>query len=99
METRAKARDACEQLEQGYKDGIIQIKTILKQPVPASKDVHTVFFIQILTSIGEDPSKFLKLPKTKSFLIRKSVLINGKYWDWYLTECPTGPPCHFLDSL
>lgn len=101
MVTKRIVRDVrgCVQLEQGYDEGEIKIKTILKEPVPGSKDVHTVFFIQILASLGENPSKFLKLKGTTSCLMRKGVKVDGQKWDWYLMQCPTGPPCHFLDTI
>jgi hypothetical protein len=99
----------CDILEKLFDDGDVRFTTILKKEAPKkgaripTTETHTVFFVEISSSLGKSPCEYPKPPKskdTKCYLIRKKVRdADGKLWDWYLMSCPHGPPCLFMQNL
>jgi hypothetical protein len=104
MVTKTSSSSGCGQLQTLYENGNVQIREIFRQDVPTGNgtDTHRVFFVEIVASLKQTPCQYPDLPQnteTSCFPIRSGVSHDGKVWDWYLMNCPHGPPCDFLESL
>jgi hypothetical protein len=94
--------DGCEALDEAQSDGSINIRKIFSVPIPNSEGkIHTVYFAEILSSIGKTPCQYLNSTFSHStcHLLRKGAQLDGKSWDYYIINCPYGPPCVSLESL
>jgi hypothetical protein len=89
----------CGPLQAAHGDHKIIIKKLATLPVPDSPDVHTIYFIQILSSLRKSPCSYLRTTDSKCHKIREKVVSDGEVWDWYLLNCPHGPPCLFLEGF
>ena len=94
--------EACGGISDGFVDGSVKIRTILHEFVSQQNEFHSVYFIKVLSSLKKTPCE-ISPPQnadTKCFLIRSQVPDpDGQIYDWYLENCPHGPPCLLLSSL
>jgi len=86
----------CNNLEQAYKDGNVKIYPKEQTPHPGVS-----FFVEIRSSLGKDPCSYLGYKKMQCIPLAKNVVDpdDSISWDFYMMNCPTGPPCHFLQEL
>ena len=94
--------EGCGDITRGFIEGNAKIRTILHEWISEKSEFHSVYFIKVLSSLKKTPCE-LDPPKNKDttcILIRSNVTDpDGKVYDWYLENCPHGPPCLLLASL
>ncbi len=85
----------CSTLLEAVNDGNVKMKQVQKAGLARS------FFAEILSSLGKTPCDYLKTKRSTCTLIAKNMQDDedGKVWDWYVLNCPQGPPCEFLQNL
>lgn len=91
----------CGDFAEQFRAGKLKIRTILHEHVAQTNEEHTVYFIKVPAG-GKGPCELQPPhnPDTKCFIIRQNVKeSDGQTTDWYLMNCPHGPPCDFLDSI
>jgi hypothetical protein len=86
----------CDKLERAYNDGTVKLYPKTTSPGPAVS-----FFAEIQSNLRTDPCSYFRYKVTTCQLIAKNVIDpdDGIAWDFYVMNCPTGPPCHFLEEL
>jgi hypothetical protein len=92
---QSESSSVCDALQRAIDDGVLKVYLKETSPGPAVS-----YFAEILNSLHTDPCTYLNFKMTKCILIAKNVTDpdDGKIWDIYLLNCPTGPPCHILDT-
>jgi hypothetical protein len=101
MAAEVRDTNGCEQLQKAVNDKNVKIKPMQTGQMNGKECAS--YFIEILSDLNTDPCTYLKTvePETKCTLIAPGVKDDedGLVWDWYVLNCPTGPPCLFLENL
>jgi hypothetical protein len=94
--------NGCGGITGNFVTGQAKARTILHEWVGQQSEYHSVYFIKVLSSLKKTPCE-LDPPQnadTECFLIRSGVTDpDGNVYDWYLENCPHGPPCLLLASI
>jgi len=97
MANEKETDSVCDALQEAIDAGVLKVydKEVYTKPASAGP---VSYFAEIISSLHTDPCTYVGLKQTKCTLIASNVKDpdDGRVWDLYFMNCPTGPPCKDL---